>query len=237
MASILILEDQQMLLAQLTQAMRADFSEYTILPARTVEEAQVLISEYTVPMYIVDVFLEDGTGIDFISDVKTTQPAATIVLMTDGDLAEYQEQIDALDILKIIEKPINPISIAKLLRRAHDSQMESTQPDAQFQASLSNLSSVDIIQLKCLSRATQVLQFTSKEGESGRLYIQKGEIIHAEAAERQGMDAFQVIVSWSGGKVQEVAEPIKAERTLNADWQSLLLETVHKIDENQAVTA
>ncbi|MEM9444479.1 MAG: DUF4388 domain-containing protein [Verrucomicrobiota bacterium] len=232
MSSILIVEDHQVLLAQITQAMRDEFPEFTILPARGVDEAQVLISEYEVPYFIIDIFLQDGNGIDFLCDVKTIEPDSLAILMTGNDTKDYQDQIQSLGILKVLEKPFNPVSAAKLLRRSIDSENQKDTCDSQFQASLSNLTSVDIIQLKCFSRATQVLQFQSAEGATGKLYFQRGEILHAVVEDTTGMDAFTTIVRWKGGRVTEIAEPISNKRTLHSDWQSLLLDTVHRIDED-----
>lgn len=234
MPNILILEDDPLFLSQLLRAMRREFQDIRALGARTIEEGQILLSEYEADYLIVGTRFEDGNGLDFLCDAMTTHPNTLAIVLSEEDDYHYRTEAEKLDIVRFLKKPVSAVSIAKLLQRAIESRrMEENLQDDQFQASLSCLSSIDIIQLKCQARATQVLKFELSGGQVGKLHFCKGEIIHAETGEEEGIPAFQDIVAWKGGRVCEAAEPIKAEPTIREDWQSLLLDAVKQIDEEK----
>ena len=74
-----------------------------------------------------------------------------------------------------------------------------------------------------------------KTAETALLWLGShyGEIIHAETGTVQGVDAFNEIVSWRGGQVLEVASAASPTRTVEGNWQGLLMHAVHWADEQQ----
>src|SRR5207248_5402377 len=71
-------------------------------------------------------------------------------------------------------------------------------------------------------------------GEKARVFFEKGQVRHATAPGRQGMAAFNEIVRWKGGTVSEVADAPAGPRTIEMDWQQLLMEAVRGADEAAA---
>ncbi len=57
---------------------------------------------------------------------------------------------------------------------------------------------------------------------------------HATAPGLEGIDAFNEIVKWKGGKISEVSGAPPPPRTIDLDWQMLLMEGVRKMDEQSA---
>ena len=236
MGAILVLEDSQVLLTKLTNELRQHFADIQILPARTIEEAQLLLSEYEISVFILDIFLPDGSGIDFLCDVKTIQPDSYAIIMTSAQTPDLRRQSEELGVVRFFQKPVDTRFLIKVIEKilSPDAVAAAGSQDS-FHASLSSLTTVDIIQLKCLARSTQVLKFTRGDGQSGKVHFQRGEIVHAETPGKSGRDAFNEIVSWRGGRVEESAEPI-ATQTIDRGWESLLMDAVRMIDEAAAVT-
>jgi CheY-like chemotaxis protein len=102
-----------------------------------------------------------------------------------------------------------------------------------FQGTLSDLHLADIIQLKCMSGSSAVLQFTGPKGEKARVYFEAGQVRHATAPGKEGVAAFNEIVNWKGGQISEVSGAAPGPRTIDEDWQMLLMEAVRKIDETR----
>ena len=235
MAAILVLEDSQVLLTKLTNELRQQFADMQILPARSIEEAQLLLSEFEISVFVLDIFLPDGSGIDFLCDVKTIQPDSCAIIMTAGQTPELRRQSEELGVVRFFQKPIDTQSLFKVIQKIlNPSETPGDETHDSFHASLSSLTTVDIIQLKCLARATQVLKFTRGDGQSAKVHFQRGEIVHAETPDKSGLEAFNEIVSWKGGRVEESAEPIGTQ-TIDRGWESLLMDAVRMIDESAAV--
>jgi DNA-binding response OmpR family regulator len=238
---ILILEDERDTVELVSQAIHQELLNSLVLTAGTLAEARLLLENYQVNFFILDIQLPDGTGIDFLHDILVRQPDAGVAIVTGTPLPEYRCQAEAFGVLHFMEKPVHlPALISLLLThrdRIHGGTRASsaTSDTGLFSASLSKLSTLDIIQLKCLSHATVVLDFIARSPAFGRLYLQDGDIIHAETHTQEGVAAFNEIVSWKGGQVVEVTDAPEPTRTIFSDWQTLLLHAVQWTDEQKQI--
>ena len=78
-----------------------------------------------------------------------------------------------------------------------------------------------------------VLDFIARSPGFGRVYFKDGEIIHAETHTKEGVAAFNEIVSWRGGQVIEVHDQPEPPQTIHEGWQNLLLQAVQWTDEQR----
>jgi len=106
--------------------------------------------------------------------------------------------------------------------------------ETSFAATLNQLTTLDVIQLKCLGRASAQLAFTRTDGTQGRVWIHHGEVVHAQAPGKSGEVAFAEIVGWRAGRVEEAPQGEIHPRTITIPWQVLLLNTVRELDETLA---
>src|SRR5262245_40333081 len=112
---VLVLDDDMCLTTMLTKALRTALPAAEILTARSVAEAQLLVSGYKIHFFILDVNLPDGTGIDFLCDVLTFNPAARVMMMTASPVPEYAERSKELGVLLFRQKPADTKEIIKLV--------------------------------------------------------------------------------------------------------------------------
>src|SRR5207302_7464236 len=180
-------------------------------------------------LFVLDVDGIQDLGQDFLYDLRTSHPNARAIVLTGVHLPEQREQMSGLGAIHFLEKPVahwDFVELAqRLLRPATETAAEK------FQGTLRDLQFTDIIQLKCMSGATAVVEFTGPNGEKARVFFEKGQVTHATAPGRQGMEAFNEIVRWKGGTVSEVSDAASSSRTIEMDWQQLLLEAVRGADE------
>lgn len=218
----------------LSKAFRQELPDILTLTAYSIKEARLLLQEYFINCFILDVNLPDGSGIDFIFDIMSQNPSATVMIITATPLPEYHDQASAYDVLKFMTKPLNNKVVCSLVRECRDAHAVKVKGDTNFfAASLSRLTVLDIIQLKCLNQITQVVDFTTSRFGSGRVYFQNGEIIHAETAKSKGEQALIEIIGWRGGRAEEVLDAPAIERSIFAGWQSLLLNAAQAADERR----
>ena len=84
-----------------------------------------------------------------------------------------------------------------------------------------------------MSGSSAALQFTGPQGEKARVYFESGQVRHATAPGKEGVAAFNEIVNWKGGQISEVAGAAQSPRTIDLDWQILLMEAVREMDETR----
>ena len=204
-----------------------------LLWARNVAEATARAEGLSIDLFLVDIQLPDGSGLDFLWQMTAAHPTARAIVMTATPLPEYEVHSAALGALHFLEKPLQIPRLLGHVREALDATA-TTGADADFSATLQNVTPADILQLKCLMRATTVIEFHS-DGTLGRIRFEAGEITDASAGPLRGVEALSAIVGWKGGQVSEQPCAGPGVRTIHGSWQTLLMEAAQRLDESRAV--
>ncbi len=233
-ANILLLEDISTVQFFVRNALSSLPKPYMLYTAGSIADAREVIIDKPIDLFIVDIGLPDGDGIDFLCEAAMLHPQATAIIVTASPSDENRGRAEQLGIVQVLSKPIQRdklIAAVKKLMGWGDAPSDSPN----FRATLSGLTPMDIIQLKCISTSTGVLEFTNNLG-SGRVYFERGEVIHSTVKTSTGetnigYEAFEEIISWKGGRVSEIHENEAPPRTINTSWQSLLLEAAQSRDE------
>jgi len=201
----------------------------------SLEEAQQLAQGVKRELFVLDIDAAPDLGQDFLYDLRTSHPNARAIILTGVHLPEQWEQVAGLGAIHFLGKPLVQWDFVDLVERLLRSGKDKTAE--KFQGALRDLQFTDIIQLKCMSGATAVVEFIGPSGEKARVFFEKGQVRHATGPGRQGMAAFNEIVRWKGGTISEVTDAPSSPRTIDMDWQHLLVEAVRGIDEAEAAPA
>lgn len=232
---VILLEDCPTTALIVERAIMLEIPNVRLLWARTVAEAAARAEGLQVDLFLVDIGLPDGNGIDFLWRMGVAHPNARAIVMTASPLPEYRLHTTALGVLHFLEKPVKMGPLVEKLRAALDSDAAGARRN-DFRASLENLTPADIIQLKCLTRATTVVEFVSEE-QVGRIRFEDGEITDASMGVLIGVEAVYEIIGWKQGQVREhpcVGFPL---RTVDCPWHVLLMDAAQRVDERQATCA
>ena len=229
---ILVLEPDEQLASAIVSSLQQAAPDALVEMTRSLEEAQQLVLGVRPELFVLDVDAAPDLGQDFLYDLRTSHPNARAIVLTGVHLPEQREQVAGLGAIHFLEKPLVQWDfidlVERLLHPATDAAAEK------FQGTLRDLQFTDIIQLKCMSGATAVVEFTGPSGEKARVFFEKGQVRHATAPGRRGMEAFNEIVRWKGGTISEVADAPSPPQTIEMDWQQLLMEAVRGADEADA---
>ena len=231
-ARILVLEPDEQLGSAILNVLHEAAPEALVEMTRSLEEAQQLVLGVKPELFVLDVDAIQDLGQDFLYDLRTSHPNARAIVLTGVHLPEQREQVAGLGAIHFLEKPVAHWDFVELAQRLLQPATETA--TEKFQGTLRDLQFTDIIQLKCMSGATAVVEFTGPNGEKARVFFEKGQVRHATAPGRQGMAAFNEIVRWKGGTVSEVANVPDGPHTIEMDWQQLLMEAVRGADEAAA---
>jgi hypothetical protein len=105
-----------------------------------------------------------------------------------------------------------------------------TSAETGFDARLKGVSLVDLIQLQCLSGASECFHVTSGK-KAGVLHFANGVITHATAGDLDGDQAVLELLGWTTGTFDHASIPASDESLVRSAWQGLLLEFVKIQDE------
>jgi DNA-binding response OmpR family regulator len=226
---ILVLEPEESLAAKIRAALREAAPSAQVDLARNFEEAQRLVMNDRPDLFVLDVDGVPDLGQDFLYDLRTSHPNARAIVLTGVPLARHREQAAGIGAIHFLEKPFPHADFVDLVQALLSPSGE--RDSEKFQGTLSDLHLADIIQLKCMSGSSAALQFTGPQGEKARVYFESGQVRHATAPGKEGVAAFNEIVNWKGGLISEVSGAAQSPRTIDLDWQILLMDAVRTIDE------
>src|SRR5437764_2921436 len=225
---ILVLEPDEQLASAIMSSLQEAAPDALVEMTQSLEEAQQLAQGVKRELFVLDVDAAQDLGQDFLYDLRTSHPNARAIILTGAHLPEQREQVSGLGAIHFLEKPLTEWDFVDLVERLLAPPAASSE---KFEGTLRDLQFTDIIQLKCMSGATSVLEFTGPSGEKARVFFENGQVRHATAPGRQGLAAFNEIVRWKGGTVSEVTGDGSSPRTIEMDWQHLLMDAVRQVDE------
>lgn len=225
--NLLILESDLRLSETIRRHLQLTLPEITPLLARTVAEANVFIYQYEFSAFLVDLTLPDGSGIEFIVDLKTVLPDAQIILMTDQPYEELSRTKQHLGQHAYLQKPFDILELERKLRLLFPEVTKT----ASFHGSLRQMRLVDLIQVKCLSGDNCQLLITGPAGETGSITISMGEILHAQTDLCMGNEALNEILGWKRGFFHEAEFVGGVEVNISGRWELVLMEAVRQLDE------
>jgi DNA-binding response OmpR family regulator len=226
---ILVLEPEDALGSTILSALHDAAPDAVVDLARNLEDAHRMIVSDRPDLFVLDLDAAKDLGHDFLLDLRTSHANARAIVLSEVHLDSKREQVAGMGAIHFLEKPLPEDEFVELVKMLLSAPAEES--SEKFQGTLSDLHLSDIIQLKCMSGATSVLEFTGPAGEKARVYFDDGQVRHAVTPGREGVEAFNEIVSWKGGKISEVSGGGTPPRTIDLDWQFLLMEAVRKIDE------
>ncbi len=105
----------------------------------------------------------------------------------------------------------------------------SEQPTKEFNGWIEGISLADIVQLCCLAGRKQILTVRHNELE-GHIWFDSGSVVHAQAGDLIGQNAFYEIMCWRSGSFV-LKNGLAPKTTIDVPWNFLLIEALRIADE------
>ncbi|OEU67570.1 MAG: hypothetical protein BA867_03885 [Desulfobacterales bacterium S5133MH16] len=221
---VLIVDDDPAILGLLSKSLSIDNERYEVLTAESGNAALEIISREDIFLVVSDVKMPGITGLHLLAKIRANYPQVKVILMTGFSSEEIRSQVKDNRCLHFLEKPFSTDYLIELIREQIDIR------DKGFEGTLKNIQLTDLIQMCCLSALSMGIS-VSKGSEKGIIYIQDGDIIHAECEDSVGENAFYEIMAWEGGSFETMGVVAAQETTIDKNYQYLLLEVVRMADE------
>ncbi len=221
---VLIVDDEEDLTWTLSKKLSKDSDKFELTCVNSGREAMEVLNQLPFDLVITDVRMPEVSGLDLLVKVKDLYPSTKVIIMTAYGSSDVQKVANERGCFRYIEKPFEINELRELI-------LDGITEKRGFNGKVSDFQLSDIIQLNCLGRLTSALQI-SCENEKGIIYFQEGNIVHAETDFQEGESAFYRIMSWKGGEFVVLRNQIPEKESISKGWQSLLLESLRRVDEN-----
>ncbi len=226
---VLFVDDDVMFL-QTVQELMSVLSEgqWEVLAAESASRAFGLLQQQPVDLVVIDVQMSVMDGIQMLSLLNRGHPNVQKVVLTGHASEKYRAACLSNGAELFLEKPTDPAGWQSL--HGVLNELVRFRPEEGFRGVLRRVGLQDVIQMECLARSSSVLE-VSNTRTAGKIFIDTGQIIHAQAGEVTGEEAFTELMSLSGGQfhLRPFTEP--PARSLSGQWEFLLMEAARKSDE------
>jgi CheY-like chemotaxis protein len=172
-------------------------------------------------LILIDRVLNTMDGLQLLLLFKQQAPNSKFVIVGDqGDEASraqaYQNGADFF-----LVRPATPAAFKKSLEKMRTMLEAQPPPPVEPEGPLMRLS--DMIQTRCLSGDSVLLQVRGVR-RTGEIFIQRGEVFHAQYPGKSGVAAFYEMLQWDRGLVRLKALALQhlPPRTIEVPYQTLL---------------
>src|SRR5882724_3170321 len=226
---ILLLDDDPDLLDLYREILSQLPSRPEIFTANSGGRAMAMLEADTFRLLICDLKMPKMDGLQVLSIVRRKYPQLRTVVLTSVVDEQFRSRVCALGVDLFWHKPSTDQEIKMFLECLES--LLGRETDAGFRG-VQSKSLVDIIQLECLSQSSSVLRITNGP-LTGRIWIQDGELIDADAGDLSGEAAFNKILAWRAGMFETLPPEPNRTRTITKSYNALLLETAQALDESR----
>jgi CheY-like chemotaxis protein len=220
---VLIVDDEETLTWSMSKSLSKDKDKYEVIIANNGREALAHLKNNKIDLVITDIRMPDINGLDLLVKIKKEYPQTKVIIMTAYGSSDVQKEANQRGSLYYVEKPFEISDIRKII-------IDLIGKKKGFRGKLFGLQLTDIIQMNCLGRLTTALIIT-RDGEKGIIYLNEGEVIHAECGEQKGTEAFYNILSWQEGEFFSNTGFVPPVQTIYQNWEHLLIEAMRRNDE------
>ncbi len=226
---ILLLDDDPDLLDMYREILGELPSQPLIRTASSGARALAMLEADPFRLLICDLKMPKMDGLQVLSIVRRKFPELRTVALTSVIDEQFRSRAYALGVDLFWNKPSTEQEIQMFLECLESLLGPETQPGFR---GLQSKSLVDIIQLECMSMSSSVLRITNGV-LTGRIWIQSGELIDAEAGGIKGEAAFLNILTWKAGHFETLPPDPARPRSIHKSYNALLLESVQALDESR----
>jgi hypothetical protein len=104
--------------------------------------------------------------------------------------------------------------------------MDSGQAAAgRFRGTIEYIRLIDLIQVSCLAKLSHIIKVDSPAG-TGRVYLDSGNVVHAESSKAIGEEAFWKLLRWERGHFETLPLPKNETASINRPWEYLLINAI-----------
>jgi DNA-binding NarL/FixJ family response regulator len=227
---ILLVDDDPALLEAYAELLKQLPSGPEIFTTTSGTRAMAMLEAEPFRLLICDLRMPKVDGLQVLSIVRRKFPQLRTVALTSVVDEQFRSRVYALGVDLFWHKPATERETQMFLECLES--LLGQEVESGFRG-VQSKSLVDIIQMECLSQSSSVLRIANGP-LTGKIWIQDGELLDAEAGDLQGEAAFQKILSWKNGTFETLpAEPTRP-RTILKPYNGLLLETAQALDELQS---
>ncbi len=224
---VLLVEDESALLRGMQAWLRDNEYGFAVMIASEGKEALGIVERYHPDLVVSDVRMPGMDGLELLLACRNRFPHLRFVIVSAFGTSDMEQRSMQYGAVRFLHKPVEMTllehTIVEVLKQ---------QPDEPRAGFLQGISITGFLQLLNVERKTLALHLIHPGGQSGIMYLEDGNLVHAEAGDAKGQDAAMTILGWDDAQMW--IEPIakRPARTIDRPLPGLMMEAMRLRDEN-----
>jgi CheY-like chemotaxis protein len=207
--------------------------KWEIYTAQNAGMALQTMQDNQIDLVVVDMHMPIVDGFQFLALLGRKHPNVPKAVMTSDVSEAHRAACLSRGAEAFLQKPALPQDWQTISATLND--LMKSQVEEGFRGVLRRVGLQDVLQMECLSRNSSVLEVKTRNAQ-GAIFIQNGQIIHAEVGDRNGEEAFNYLMALAGGEFNLRPFTQPRSHSISAQWEFLLMEAARKRDEDGGVS-
>lgn len=221
MKTVLIVDDEKLFLASLTEGLSSHSDEFQVVTANNGKQAIGIIDSSSIDLVVTDLKMPVMDGFQLLAHLMSENLNFPIIVMTAFGTPEIENRLKEFEAFEYLEKPIDFQKLADKIREA------LTRIDS---GRLNGVSLFSFLQLVQMEQKTCFLKIKSGE-RAGTLVFSKGELYDAAYETLKGEKAAMEVVCWENAEIEIVNILKKIKRKIQKPLTNLLMDAAQAKDE------
>ena len=201
---------------------------WEIHSAASADRALASLQQNVIDLVVLDIGMPMVDGIQLLGIIGRRYAGVKIAVMTGKATEANRATCLSGGAELFIEKPVSPEGIKMVFNMLND--LVSWTHREGFSGTLRQVHLQELIQMECIGRHSSILEVRNQQ-MLGQIYIEAGAVTHAAVGTLTGEPAFNRLLSLAGGEFQLKPFKAPAQRTIQGNWESLLMEAARCFDE------
>ncbi|MCA9731065.1 response regulator [candidate division KSB1 bacterium] len=212
---IAIVDDEEDLTWSISRYLNRHESYLDVVTFNSPALALEYLLENKVNLVISDLRMPRINGLELLTGVRKKWPNVHSIIMTAYGADILKNGDGAIENFLFIEKPFELQTLRRYI-------IDLVSPDEkEMQAAYAQSRIKEMVETNCLSHKTTMMLIENGL-HNGRIYVKKGQIVHAECGELEGENALQSILDWDQVDYYTTPHFTCEKKTITRDWKTLL---------------
>jgi len=222
--NVLIVDDESSLLFSIETGFAAFQGDIKIFTAKNGKAAVQILESIAMDLVVTDIRMPQMDGFELLAYLSSRFPEIPVVVMSACEPPDIVAQIEAMGVLRILEKPIH---FKELVHTVQEGLAYAAQ-----QGSLSGISVDSFLQLIEMEEKTCLLEVRDQKRQKGLFYFYKGQLYDASFGDLKGQDAAVEMITWENVRLNFKNLPGKRiKQRITTGLMSILMEASKNKDE------
>lgn len=224
MRKILIVDDDAITRGLLSRVLGSYSKEFEVVTAENGKDAANIIKDEKIALVITDLQMPIVDGFQLLAHMSKNHPEIPAIVMTAFSTPELDAKVKAIGPANYFQKPLNMDILT-------DCIFEELSAGAEGE--LRGISLPSFLQLIEMEKKTCTVVVLSDD-RTGSLFFTKGEIIAAETASLQNVEAAYELLSWERAELKIEDQNKKIKKEINQPLMNILMEGLKIKDEKDS---